>query len=314
MTENRRYAFDPELLDMVALIPTGDPDDVQAARDGIKAMLPLINAGFDDDGLVIADRVVPGPPDHPSLVVRTYLPDVRASGAGILFLHGGGYIVGSLDSEHAGAAALAREVGVVVVSVDYRLAPENRFPDGLEDCYAALCWLGSPEQDLGVEAHRIAVVGQSAGGGLAAALALLARDRGGPQPCFQFLGCPELDDRCQSLSMLEFVETPMFNRSAAEASWNHYLGADRKDVSSYAAPSRSTDLRGLPPAYISTQEFDPLRDEGIDYFRALQAAGVSCELHSFPGTFHGSAMFATAQVSQREQAEKIAVLRRRLVG
>lgn len=313
MTERQRYALDPELVEMVALIPTGDPDDVQAARDGIQAMLPLINADLDDTSLVIADRMVPGPPDHPELLVRTYVPDVPASDAGILYLHGGGYIVGSLDSEHAGAAALARELGVVVVSVDYRLAPEDPFPAGLEDCYAALCWLGGTAQDLGVDADRIAVIGQSAGGGLAAALALLARDRQGPRPCFQFLACPELDDRLQTPSMREFVDTPMFNRPAAEASWRHYLGADRQDVPAYAAPARATDLRGLPPAYVSTQEFDPLRDEGIDYVRALQAAGVSCELHSFPGTFHGSAVLATAQVSQREQAEKVAVLRRRLV-
>ncbi|MGI8755375.1 MAG: alpha/beta hydrolase [Acidimicrobiales bacterium] len=201
---------------------------------------------------------------------------------------------------------------MVVVSVEYRLAPESPFPAGLEDCYAALCWLGGPTQDLGVAADRIAVVGQSAGGGLAAALALLARDREGPRLCFQFLGCPEIDDRLQTPSMQGFTDTPMFNRPAAEASWNHYLGSDRQDVSPYASPSRATDLQGLPPAYVSTQEFDPLRDEGMDYARALQAAGVSCELHSFPGTFHGSGLVATAEVSLREQAEMIAVLHRRL--
>ncbi len=306
------YAIDPELLELAALIPTGDPDDVQAARDGIEAMLPVINAGLDETGLTISDRVVQGPPEHPDLTVRTYVPDTRATNAGILYLHGGGYIVGSLDSEHARAAALAREIRVVVVSVDYRLAPEDPFPAALDDCYAALCWMGGPAQDLGVDVDRIAVVGQSAGGGLAAAVILLTRDRRGPQPCFQFLGCPEIDDRLGTPSMQAFADTPMFNRPAAEASWNHYLGPDRHDVSPYAAPARATDLRGLPPAYVSTQEFDPLRDEGMDYARALQAAGVPCELHGFPGTFHGSSVFTTAEVSRREHAEMIAVLRRRL--
>jgi acetyl esterase len=306
------HAYDPELMEIVALIPTGDFGDLTTARAGLESMLPMINAGLDETGLTIVDRIIAGPADHPELTVRTYVPGDRMSDAGILYLHGGGYILGSIESEHAGAAKVAREVGVVVISVEYRLAPEDPFPAGLEDCYAALCWLGGPAQDLDVDTERIAVMGTSAGGGLAAALALLTRARGGPQPCFQFLGCPEIDDRMQTPSMTAFTDTPMFNRPAAEASWNHYLGADRQEVSPYAAPSRATDLTGLPPAYVSTQEFDPLRDEGIEYFRALQAAGVSCELHSFPGTFHGSAVVTSAEVSRREQAEMIAVLRRRL--
>jgi acetyl esterase/lipase len=243
--------------------------------------------------------------------VRVYTPTDGATGAGLLYLHGGGFTVGSLESEHGRAVTVAREVGAVVVSVDYRLAPEHPFPAEIEDCYAALQWFHGTAADLGVDPARIGVMGSSAGGGLAAGLALLARDRGGPALCFQYLGIPELDDRLATPSMVAFVDTPLFNRPAAEWSWAHYLsGVD--EVSQYAAPARATDLSGLPPAYVSTMEFDPLRDEGLEYGMRLLAAGVSTELHSFPGTFHGSMIVPTAEVSRRELDEAIAVLRRRL--
>jgi acetyl esterase/lipase len=143
------------------------------------------------------------------------------------------------------------------------------------------------------------VYGQSAGGGLAAALSLLARDRGGPSLCFQYLGIPELDDRLETPSMQQFVDTPMWNRPNAVLSWRYYLGHDADgEVSPYAAPARAADLSGLPPAYVSTMEFDPLRDEGILYALGLLQAGVTVDLHQYPGTFHGSAMVPTAAVSR----------------
>ena len=144
----------------------------------------------------------------------------------------------------------------------------------------------------------------------------MSRDRQGPQLCFQFLGIPELDDRLQTPSMQQFVDTPMWNRPNAELSWDFYLGEHfargATDVPYHAAPARCDDLTGLPPAYISTMEFDPLRDEGVLYALKLMQAGVATELHSFAGTFHGSSLFATAQVSQREAAEMMVVLRRGL--
>jgi acetyl esterase/lipase len=213
-----------------------------------------------------------------------------------------------------GSTALARELGVVVVSVDYRLAPEHPFPAGIEDCYAALVWLHDHADELGVDTARIAVNGGSAGGGLAAGLALLARDRGGPRLCFQYLGIPELDDRLDTPSMHRFHDTPMWARPAAEKSWEWYLGDahGRDDVSPYAAPARATDVAGLPPTYISTMEYDPLRDEGILYALKLLEAGVSVELHSFPGTFHGSAIVTGAAVSRRATVESMTVWRRAL--
>jgi acetyl esterase/lipase len=194
------------------------------------------------------------------------------------------------------------------------LAPEHPFPAGLEDCYAALVWLHDQADALGVDPARVAINGGSAGGGLAAGLALLARDRGGPAICFQYLGIPELDDTLDTPSMQQFHDTPMWSRPQAVQSWQWYLGDayGTDDVSPYAAPARATDVAGLPPAYVSTMEFDPLRDEGINYALKLLAAGVSVELHSFPGTFHGSAMVTGAAVTQRDGAERFVVLRRAL--
>jgi len=165
-----------------------------------------------------------------------------------------------------------------------------------------------------VDASRVAIAGSSAGGGLSAGVALMARDRGGPPICFQFLGIPELDDRLDTPSMKAFTDTPVWNRPNAVLSWRYYLGAlaGSDDIPIYAAPARATDLSGLPPTYISTNEYDPLRDEGIDYAVRLMQAGVNTELHCFPGTWHGSSMIVTAQVSQRAGRETLAVLAKAL--
>jgi acetyl esterase/lipase len=296
---------------VVALLPSDGMEDVPAARAGLDAVLGMLNDGLDTSGVTIEDRHVPGRDGDPDVLVRVYAPD-EPSGAGLLYVHGGGFVLGSIDSEHAGGVRIAQQVGAVVVSVDYRLAPEHPFPAGIEDCYAALRWFHGEADRLGVDPARIGVCGQSAGGGLAAGLALMARDRGGPALCFQYLGIPELDDRLATASMTAFVDTPLWNRPSAEVSWRCYLGDDPGEVSPYAAPGRATDLSGLPPAYISTMEFDPLRDEGILYAMGLLAAGVSCELHSFPRTFHGSSLVTTAEVSRRANDEMAAVLRRRL--
>jgi acetyl esterase/lipase len=223
-------------------------------------------------------------------------------------------MIGSVHAEHAGAAAVAMDSGAVVVSVDYRLAPEHPYPAGLHDCYAALTFLHAEAGVLGVDPACVAVAGASAGGGLAAATTLLARDQGGPPLCFQMLQIPELDDRLDTPSMQAFVDSPVWNRPLAVISWRAYLGElwGAADVPAYAAPARASDLSGLPPAYISTAENDPLRDEGIIYAMRLLQAGVSVELHQFPGTFHGSDMVTTAAVSKRAQREVVAVLRKAL--
>lgn len=308
------YAFDPEIAPVVPLLPSLEADDAATMRAAFSEMIAAMPAP-DTSGLRIEDREIPGRAGDPAVPIRIYRPDDRSGPAAVYTVHGGGFIVGDLETEQGIATRLARELGVVVVSVDYRLAPETPFPGPLEDVYAGLVWTAENAAELGIDPQRIAIHGVSAGGGLCAALALLARDRGGPHIAFQFLSVPELDDRLTTASMTEFVDTPLWNRPRAIFSWDCYLGAGRAgsdDVSSYAAPARATDLAGLPPAYVSVMHFDPLRDEGIAYALAMLDAGVTVELHLFPGTFHGSALIQHAAISQREAAESIAVLRRAL--
>jgi acetyl esterase/lipase len=308
------YAYDPELAAAVPLLPTMERHDVAAMRKSLNEMVPAASPE-DAIGIQIEDRVVPGRDGDPDVGIRIYRPEQPSSPAAVYSVHGGGFILGDLETEHGPNLRLASQLGVVVVAVDYRLAPETPYPGPIEDVYAGLVWMSEHADDLGIDADRIAIKGTSAGGGLCAGLALLARDRGGPDICFQFLAVPELDDRLATPSMSAFTDTPLWNRPAAVVSWDHYLGAGRAggdDVPIYAAPARATDLAGLPPAYISVMQFDPLRDEGIAYALALLAAGVTAELHLFPGTFHGSSLIRNAAISRRETAETIAVLRRAL--
>jgi acetyl esterase len=314
------YAFDPEFAEALPFLPTAmadlsDPVAIAESRKGpgIKALLGDVP---DRDDVRKEDLTVPGHEGDPEVPVRVYAPTADSDGlrAGLLYIHGGGFMNGDIEMMDVPCQMYCGELDVVIVSVGYRLAPEHPYPAGLHDCYAALVWLHDHAAELGVDASRIGVGGGSAGGGLSAAVALLARDLGGPALCFQFLQIPELDDRLETASMQQFTDTPLWNRPNAEWSWKHYLGPlhGTDDIPYTAAPSRCTDLSGLPPAYVSTAEFDPLRDEGILYALGLLQAGVQVELHSFPGTFHGSSLIATAAVSQRDAAESLEALRRGL--
>ena len=312
--------IDPELEAVLDFMPVIDLEDpVEARREFEKLLVTMRTPLPEAELLDIEDRLIPGWEGDPEVSVRVYRPKTVAAGQGapvpgILLIHGGGFIVGSVEAEHAGAVLTAVDAGAVLVSVDYRLAPEHPYPAGLHDCYAALSFLHAEAGALGVDPARIALLGASAGGGLAAGTALLARDRGGPPVCFQMLHIPELDDRLETPSMQRFVDSPLWNRPLAVKSWQFYLGelAGKDDVPIYAAPARATDLSGLPPAYVSTAENDPLRDEGVAYALAMLQAGVSVELHQFPGTFHGSALVTRAAVSRRAAQEASVVLRRAL--
>jgi acetyl esterase len=310
------YPFDPELAAAVPLLPDLPVSDLAAARAVEGQLLAAVRTP-DLSGVDVSDVAVPGAPGAPDVRMRVYRPEGVTEPVGAVFdIHGGGFVMGSIELVHPRNVQLCRGLGAVVVSVDYRLAPEHPFPAALEDCYAGLTWLAKHAGELGIDPDRIAVHGVSAGGGLAAALALLTRDRRGPALCFQYLSVPELDDRLESESMREFTDTPIWGRANAVLSWEAYLGdgvPGTPDVSPYAAPARATDLEGLPPAYVSAMQFDPLRDEGIAYALDLLAAGVTVEMHLFPGTFHGSALLVRSEISRRELDEEIAVLRRALL-
>jgi acetyl esterase/lipase len=178
----------------------------------------------------------------------------------------------------------------VVVSVDYRLAPEFPFPAGPEDCYAALEWVSAQADELEIDLERLVVTGGSAGGALTAALTQMSRDRGGPKIAFQALMIPVTDDRLATPSIRQAVGSPGFNAEGAEGMWLHYLGeaADREKTSPYAAPARAESLAGLPPAFVLTNGLDPLRDEGLEYAMRLLAEGISVEIYNCPGAYHGA--------------------------
>jgi acetyl esterase len=303
-TEMRTAALDPELQASVDLFPPADLADPFAARETL-AELARAAPAPDTADMEIEDRMVPADPDVP---VRIYRPQ-RAQGA-IVWLHGGGFVMGDLETEHPWAARVAEGSSTVVISVGYRRAPEHPFPAALDDCFAVLAWVAEHATELRIDRGRIAVGGHAAGAGLAAAVALQARDQQGPPIRFQLLNQPEIDDRQETWSARHFTDTPFMTRAKVSASWRHYLGS--ASASPYAAPARATDLSGLPPAYVSTAEFDPNRDEAIDYALRLLQAGVPVELHQWPGTFHGSQAILSAEVSQRQMGELSSVLRREL--
>ncbi|MFJ9415869.1 alpha/beta hydrolase [Streptomyces sp. NPDC101227] len=296
--------MDPELEAFIALFPPADLTDPVAQRKSLAELAAAVPAP-DTSGMEIEDRTLPGDPE---VAVRIYRPH-QAQGA-VIWLHGGGFVMGDVDTEHPWAARIAALSGAVVISVGYRLAPEHPFPAALDDAYAVLTWTAEHAAELGTGPERIAIGGHSAGGGLAAAVALRARDQQGPSIRCQLLNQPGLDDRQETWSARNFTRTPWMNRDKVTASWRHYLGAT--PATPYAAPARAADLSGLPPAYIGTAELCPNRDEDIAYALRLLQAGVSVELHQWPGTFHGSQAILSAEISQRQMDELGAALRRAL--
>ena len=312
------YDYDPELAAGLGMLPTLDLDDLVTMREMTLKLEATMADLIDRTG--VSSREVHVPTTHAGehdLVLRVHTPEDQTEPLPLVYdMHGGGFCIGSPSFSDARAVQMVREVPAVVVSVDYRLAPEHPYPVPLEDCYHGLVWAGEHADELGIDASRIAVYGHSAGGNLAAALCLLTRDRGGPHIDFQYLGVPTVDDRGATASRTAYEDTAVLDRQNTALAWQNYLGEvhGRDDVPGYAAPIRAESLAGLPPAYVSVMQFDPVRDEGIAYATKLAQAGVPTELHLFPATFHGSSMIPTAQVSRREYAEEAAVLRRALHG
>jgi acetyl esterase len=250
------------------------------------------------------DREIPGPAGQ--LRIRHYRPSADVLMPVVVFFHGGGWVMGSIETHDVYCRQLAKAAGYAVISVNYRLAPEDKFPAGLEDAYAAIGWVSEHAAEIGVDARRIAVAGDSAGGNLAAAVALLARDRGGPRLTFQLLMYPVLDCNFDTPSYRENATGYHLTRAALIWSWGHYLKSELDGLSPYASPLRAGDLRGLPAAMILTAEFDPLRDEGEAYAARLLAAGVPVELKRYDGLIHGFARRTNVLDGAREALQDVA--------
>jgi acetyl esterase/lipase len=240
------------------------------------------------DAVERTDHVVPGPPGAPDIRLRVHRPRGAAGILpGVYSIHGGGYVMGTHLGDDARFDRWCRDLSCVGVSVDYRLAPETPYPGPLEDCYAGLRWVHEHAAELGVDPGRTGISGASAGGGLAAGLALLARDRGELPVAFQVLIYPMIDDR--QVTPSSHAEVPVWNPANNRFGWQSYLGGlyGTDDIPAYAAASRAGDLAGLPPAFVMVGTLDGFLDEDIDYARRLNAAGVPADLHVFAGAPHG---------------------------
>ncbi|MDX3574884.1 alpha/beta hydrolase, partial [Streptomyces sp. ID05-47C] len=233
----------------------------------------------------------------------------------VYHVHGGGMVLGTNRVGVDQILDWARELDMVVVSVEYRLAPEHPYPAPVDDVYAGLLWTAEHAKELGADPERIVIAGASAGGGLTAALALLLRDRGGPRPLGQVLLCPMLDDRNDTPSSHQMAGLGVWDRTANETGWTALLGEVRggPDVSPYAAPARAEDLSGLPPAFLDVGSAETFRDEVVAYASRIWQAGGVAELHVWPGGFHGFDGFAPqAAVSRAARTAQLEWLRRLL--
>lgn len=314
-----RPPYDPELAAALPavneVLPSSiRPGDLERVRANVAAAFLPIDDVIGGRAIEHEDRTIPGPAGAPDLVVTVLRPRTPVANApGIFHTHGGGMILGD---RFVGADQLCEwvdELGAVAVSIEYRLAPEHPDPAPIEDCYAGLVWTAAHAGELGFDPRRLVLAGASAGGGLAAALALACRDRGGPVAAGQMLIYPMLDDRNETPSTAQFEGLGVWDRISNQTGWDLLLG-DRRgtaDVSPYAAPARASDLAGLPPAFIDVCSTETFRDEDVAYASALWRAGVQAELHVWPGGFHGfDTLVPDAALSRQARAARAAWMRR----
>jgi len=244
--------------------------------------------------ILVENIHIPGQDGRTKIRLRIYKPkSIAVPTPVLLWLHGGGYVMGRPEMDDRSCIQYVRELGIMVVSVDYRLAPKHPFPAALEDCYATLKWVVSHAQELNVDSQRIAVGGNSAGGGLAAALAQLAYDRQEIQPVFQLLVYPMLDDRTVLRADIDDSNNITWNQKSNRFGWESYLGGEcgAEDVPAYSVPARREDLSGLPPAWIGVGALDIFHDEDVAYAQRLKECGIECEMDVIPGAFHGFDVF-----------------------
>jgi acetyl esterase len=310
-------ALDPELAVAGAAMPAMDLSDVAATRELGRLMMSHLPRYESQLPLSVQDVTVPG--SGASVQVRIYAPAQRPDRLpGLLYLHSGGYVMGGLATADSPAMLLAERAGVIVVVVDYRLAPEHPYPAGLEDCYTVLEWAAAHGSEHGIDPNRIAVLGESSGGGLAAALTLLSRDRRGPSLTAQFLDAPTIDDRLGTPSM-KSVNAPTWQAANTIFSWRYYLNGTAEpgtpEVPLYAAPARATvrDLAGLPPAFVTLYQIDPFRDEGLDYARLLTQADVPTEIRQYSRAYHMAHIVPGTAIGARMTADRIDAIQRMLL-
>lgn len=302
-------AFHPELR-LARLIPPL-PIGPRTVRVFQRALRRKAKPAPDD--VRIEEVVAPGREGSPNVRLRIYSPaGLRVPAPALYSMHGGGYIMGSPQMEDPICIGYVRQLGITVVSVDYRLSPQHVSPAAVEDAYTGLLWTFAHAAEHSIDATRIAIGGQSAGGGLTAALALYAHDAGEVAPIFQFLVYPMLDDRTALRPASEFANARIWRPSSNRYAWGAYLGVapGATGVSEYAAPARREDLSGLPPAWIGVGTLDVFHDEDVVYAQRLRKAGVPCELVVVPGAFHGFDIFSNANVVKQFNAAKVEALRR----
>lgn len=299
---NSRYLIEPDLIAMLEALPEIDFATVELpplrdAMDQMFADVPM------PEGLPVSveRRSIPGENGAPDVDVMIYTPNIDgAPFPALLHIHGGGYVFGSAAMNEAANRARAAELGCVIVSVDYRLAPETPHPGPIEDCYAALRFLHDNAKALKIDTSRVGVTGESAGGGLAAALAVMARDKGEFPIAFQHLIYPMLDDRtCTQTEPHPYCGEFIWTADKNHFGWSAYLGhAPGGDVvKPYGAAARTEDLAGLPATFIAVGAIDLFMEEDMEYARRLTRAGVPVELHIYPGAFHGFDMSPEAGVA-----------------
>ncbi len=313
-----KHLLDPELADLLKSMPQFELSD--QTLPGVRADFATMMAETPrpPSETQVESFMIPGPAGAPQVRALLYKPaDAQGALPAILHIHGGGYVLGAPEMADAANRLSASELGCVIVSVDYRLAPETCHPGPLRDCYAALAWLHGNAGPLGVDAARIGVKGESAGGGLAAALALYARDQGGPGLAFQHLIYPMIDDRtCTNPDPHPFTGEFTWTPAKNAYGWSSLLGMPpgSPGVSAYAAVARAEQLAGLPPAFIAVGALDLFLEENLAYARRLTRAGVPAELHLYPGAFHGFHMAPGARVTQAAERDSREALRRSLHG
>jgi acetyl esterase/lipase len=295
MTEVSRPPYDPEFLEAIELVNAGPKLTVDTILENrLTSFAPPIEVVLDGHDIVMEHRTIPGSEGDPDLEISIFRkPDHVAGSPGIYQIHGGGMISGD---RFAGMGVLLdwlEQLDAVVVSVEYRLAPENPDPAPVNDCYAGLGWMAEHADELGFDASRLMITGQSAGGGLAAGVTLMARDLGTPALAASMLIYPMIDDHNDTVSSHQFDGIGVWPKSSNEIGWNALLGErrGRDDVSVYAVPARAHDLSNLPPTYMDVGSAEVFRDEDVAYASRIWAAGGTCELHVWSGAFHGSDLF-----------------------